>query len=317
MKNFTSRIFLMSLVFLLVFVSGCIDFGGNTGTYYKNDVITLEDYVVTETAPVPGSVTSIKFSLRNNGDKEVPRAVVAFPDTKGLKTDVECKNGNKLNDHACEYRNIPSLEDRSFAINFKIPNTEEIKGSMTFNFNYQIDYDYQGSRRITIPIIDDTKIKQPVTKFQTGQPSIGPITADFDPPVGRTTKRDNQVINEYWGVKDSPFEIKVNFKQVGSTSVGKVIPTNITAGKASLKLVGMTVDSERICDFTGSGGTIYSKFDVTVPGSLVCSFKATSFSMQENAVGFKTVSIDASFSYTYLIRRSETIMVTIEKIKKG
>jgi len=313
-QKLSSQIVLLSLIFILVFFSGCINlFGSTTTSYYKNDVITLEDYVVTETSPIPGSSTTIKFTIRNNGDREVPKAIVNFFDTKGFQTDVECKNGNKLNEHACEYTNIPSLDERGFAITFKIPELKELRGSMSFNFNYMISYDYQGSRRITIPIIDDEKIKQPLTKFQTGQPSIGPIAADFDPPVGRTTKSGNQVVKEYWGVKNSPFEIKVNFKQVGSTAVGTVTPTNITAGKASLKLTGMTVDSERTCDFSGTSGTISSKSDVTVPATLICFFRA-SFTSVCPPTCEKTVAIDALFSYTYSIQRSEAITISTERL---
>jgi len=318
-QKLSSQIVLLSLIFILVFFSGCINFFGITPTsFYKNDVITVEDYVVIESNPAPGSTTTIKFSIMNNGDKAVPRVVVNFYDTKGINTNVECNNGNRINDHSCEYTNIESLEDRNFAINFKIPEMQDLRGQMSFNIFYSITYDYSGSRRITIPIIDsdNTKIKQPVTKFQTGDPSIGPIAVDFDPPLGRTSKQGNQIINEYWGVKDSPFEVKANFKQVGTTAVGTIVPTNITAGKASLKLTGMVVDPDRNCDFTGTSGTIYSSSDVTVPASLVCSFRASLTSVCPPNCE-RTVAIDALFSYTYSIQRSETITISTENIKKG
>ena len=300
------------LIFLAVFVSGCITpFTTGPGAFYKNDVITLEDYVITETKPIPGSTTTIKFLIRNNGDKEVPRVRIDFFDTKGIQTEVECKNGNTLSDRECEYNNIESLDERSFAITFKIPDQKDIAGPASFNINYQIEYEYQGSRRITIPVIDFDKIKKPLTKFQTGQPSIGPIAVEFDPPVGSTSRRDSQIVKEYWGTKGEALEVKVNFKQVSSSSVGQVIPTKVEAGKASLKLIGMTVDGKRRCDFEGTSGTISSKFDVTVPASIVCNFRADSFAGQE-----KTVSIDAQFSYTYQIQRSETITINVERTRQ-
>src|SRR3990172_791618 len=91
--------FTILLLFVVVFFSGCIELfgGGTTGNYYKNDVITVENYVITDSAPIPGSTTTIKFLLRNNGDKPVPSVIVDFYDLKGLPRAVECKNGNRLN----------------------------------------------------------------------------------------------------------------------------------------------------------------------------------------------------------------------------
>ena len=315
-KKFHKKIIPIFFLFLAVFVSGCITLGGGPGIQYKNDVITVEDYVITETNPIPGSTTTIKFLLRNNGDREVPRAVVDFYDTKGLKTSVNCKNENQLNDHSCQYTKIASFDDRTFEITFTIPNKEEIdvRGATTFNINYKIEYDYQGSRRITIPVIDDTRLKEPRTKYQTGQPSVGPIVAEFAPPVGRTTKKDSQVIKEYWGVRNSPFEIKVSFKNVGTTTVGQIKPVNISAGKATLKLTGLHTDSQRRCDFSGTSGTISSKFDITVPDNLVCNFIAD-FNNVCPPTCEKTVAVDALFSYTYSIQRSETLQITVERVR--
>jgi len=299
------------LIGIIVFLSGCINLS-TSPSFYKNDVITVENYVLTDAEPIPGSTTTIKFNIMNNGDRPVPKAFVNFFDTKNLATNVDCKSGIRLSDSSCEYDNIPSLDDRSFAITFKMPTKEDVKGPITLTFNYEIDYNYQGSRRIILPIIDDTKIKEPITKFQTGQPSIGPVTADFDPPVGRTTKQNNQVVKEYWGVKGYSFEISVKFSEVASNVVGNVKPVNLTAGRVNLRLSGMVVDPERRCDFSGTSGTIYSAIDVTIPGSpnnLVCNFRALDFTGRE-----KTVAIDANFAYTIQILRSETITIVPQKL---
>lgn len=305
------------IIGMIIFLSGCINFNlgdGGVSSYYKNDVITVENYVA-ETQPVPGGVATIKFDVMNNADQPVPKAVVNFFDTKGLVTTVNCNGGVSLSDSSCEYDNIPSLESRSFSIIFQIPSKQDIQGLISLAVNYEIDYNYHGSRRIILPIIDPS-VKQPLTQYQISQPSIGPVVADFDPPVGRTTKDQNgNTVQEYWGIKGSSFQIKTKFSNVGSNTVGDMKPTNLTAGQVSLKLNGVSVDSNRRCDFSGSSGTIYSSYDVTIPSgtsSLVCNFIPSDFIGQ-----YKTISIDANFQYQIQILRSETFTINPQEAPSG
>jgi len=316
------------LIGMIVFLSGCINLGGGgISSYYKNDVITVENYVA-ETEPVPGGVAIIKFDVMNNGDRTVPKAVVNFFDTKGLKTTVKCNGGFSLSDSSCEYDNIPSLESRSFTITFQIPSKEDIQGPIKLAVNYEIAYNYQGARRMTLPIIDPS-VKQPLTQYSISDPSIGPIVADFDAPVGRTTVQNNQQVKEYWGIKGNSFQIKMKFSSVASSTVGDMKPVNLTAGKISLKLNGVSVDQNRRCDFRGSTGTIYSSYDITVssnsgtfgisgtPSSggmsmLVCNFIPANFPQL-----YKTIAIDANFQYEIQILRSETFAINPQQAPSG
>lgn len=302
-------LFLLAVVVLL---SGCINLSSGPASFYSNDVISIENYVLTDSQPVPGGTTSIKFDLRNNGQDPVPRVVVNFFDTQGLSTSVNCNGGTKLSGSSCEYDNIPSLNTRSFSITFNIPGKSDIQGPISLNFNYEIDYDYHGSRRIVLPVIDTSQETQPITQYTISDPSVGPISADFDPPIGRTTQNsNNQPVQEYWGAKGDSFEIKTHFNLVASNTIGTIVPVTLKTGHVKLQLGGISVDSSRRCDFSGSTGTISSTFDVTASGdtnTLVCSFRASSFSTPE-----KIVSVDALFDYTMQIFRSATVMVTPQK----
>ena len=303
---------LLFLLGIIVLLSGCINLSGGTSNFYKNDVITLENFVLTDSQPIPGSATTVKFDLRNNGQEPVPRVVVNFFDTQGVSTSVICKGGQNLNDHSCEYDNLPSLNSRSFVITFILPGKEDIQGPISLTFNYEIDYDYHGSRRIILPIIDTDQETEPLTKYQISDPSVGPITADFDPPVGRTTQgSNNQQVQEYWGVKGGSFQIKTKLNLVSSNTVGMVSPVVLKTGNVKLNLDSMNVDTNKRCDFSGSSGTVSSSFDVIASGNpniLVCSFQTSDFSTPE-----KVVSIDASFDYTIQILRSITIKVLPQK----
>ena len=285
---------------------------GGTSTFYKNDVITIENLVGPDAQPVPGTTTSIRFDLRNNGRDPVPKLVVDFFDTQGLTTTVNCAGGKKLSSSSCEFDNVPSLDSRNFAITFQIPGPDEIKGPITLTFNYEISYDYHGSRRIILPIIDTSLESQPVASYQIADPSVGPISADFDPPLGRTVQKDNnQNVQEYWGVKGDSFQIKTKIDMVADTTVGDVQPVVLKAGHVTLSIGSLAVDSQKRCDFKGSGGKISSSFDIVAsgnPNSLVCSFISPSFSGAE-----KIVSVDANYDYTIQILRSATIQITPQK----
>jgi len=299
------------LILALIVLAGCTT---TSPTSYQNDVIVLQNAIVSRVNPFTDSTTSVRFDLQNAGTGAVPRVVVDFFDLKGLTpAGLNCENGMQVTDHSCQFNNIPSMDIRHFSITLKTPSADILKAQTDFTINYKISFDYSGSRRIIIPVIDDSKKSQPTNKYSISDPSVGPIALDIEPPVGAIQQQGDQQVKEYWGIKGDYFDVIMNFRQVVDTNV----PTNVSGSNIHLQLHGLYVDSQSKCDFNSD---LTSKIDITVgqtQTSLTCSFKSLAFTNAENTVGEKTTTVDASFSYTFEKIRSTTITVVPRNVGEG
>jgi hypothetical protein len=293
---------LLSLVILIL--AGCT----STTSVYKNEVLVQDKYILTRSNPFTDSTTSIRFYLKNYGRDTVPKASVDFFDLKGMDHSLICQGGSQSDDHTCDFTNIQSLDSRYVSLTLNTPSSEIIKSKTDFQISYKISFDYSGFRRLIIPVIDDMQESEPQNKYTISDPSVGPIAADFEPPVGAEMKQGDQTVKEYWGVKGDSFEVRMNFKQAIQTNV----ITNITGNNIKLKLQGLAIDSKSKCDFN-SGLT--SKLTISVGQTqtpLSCYFIATAFTTPETM----TV-IDANFAYTFETIKTETISVIPRQTEVG
>ena len=294
------------LLLVLVILAGCTS--STTGPY-KNEVLVQDNYILTRANPFTDSTTSIRFYLKNFGRDTVPKTVVDFFDLKGLDVNtLVCQGGSRIDDHTCEFTNIPSLDSRYVSLTLNTPSSDIIKSPTNFQISYKISFDYSGFRRLVIPVIDDLQESEPVNKYTISDPSVGPISAEFEPPIGAEKKQGDQTIKEYWGIKGDSFEVRMNFKQVVETNV----VTNITGSNIKLKLQGLSIDSKSKCDFTSglAAKSIISVGQTQTP--LSCFFVATPFYGPE----VNTV-IDVSFAYTFETIKTETISVIPRQTEGG
>lgn len=260
---------------------------------YKNDIITVEDYTVSAKKLYPGSKTTIKFFVQNNGDKAAKNLIVKFVDLHGMILDkLEC-NKQQVDELTCEFGDVESLDKREVSLTLIAPKVLE---PTDYVITYKISYEYSGYREARIPIIDGITFKRPPTSYKESSPTYGPILVEFEPPVGGTRIEDKKEIQEYWGVKDTPFQMKINFKHVGSSSVGKIIePILIKSG--NLKMSLLRLDIEKPCDtkFDLQGNFYVYKKDLKVPvDSIICNFKS-----KQSDDPWITGEIGIDFSYTY------------------
>ena len=293
------------LVLAVVILAGCTT---SISGPYQNDVLVQKNYVLTRQNPFTDSSTSIRFNLQNFGRDTVPKAVVDFYDLKGMAHTLTCQGGSQTDDHTCEFTDIQSLDSRYVAITLNTPSSDKIKSPTNLEIFYKIKFDYAGFRRLVIPVIDDSQEAQPQNKYVISDPSVGPITVDFEPPVGAVATQGNQQVKEYWGVKGDSFDVRMNFKQVIQTNV----PTNITGSNIKLKLQGLSIDSKSKCDFNYG---LTAKFDITVGQTqvpLTCGFRATDFSGPET----NTV-VDINFAYTFETSKTETITIVPRQTESG
>jgi hypothetical protein len=296
------------LVILAVFFSGCIS-ATTTTNNFKNDGITLDSYSVTVVKPYAGSSTTIQFNVQNSIDKPTRNVEVSFFDLPGFKIlKIDCGDGQKKDDHTCFYDKIDALDMRRFSISLQAPSSDLIKAPTEFPLSFSVKYDQTGYKQMNIPIIDDVTIHEPKTPYKESSASYGPVKVDFEAPVGRETKKGKSVIQEHWAVRDSMFQIKFKFSYQGDSSIGDIIPVNITKGNIHLEYTNVEIAKDLYCNFDGGGGQATANIDVDIPKtssrSLVCNFNSASFSEPE-----KIATISVSYLYTYEFIRTETITV--------
>ena len=201
---------LIFLLALVVLISGCTQISGFN---FKLDAITLENYAVSTVSPYAGGTVKIEFDVTSNTNVDVKNVEINFFDTTGFTLyDMKC-DGKDTNEPRCVFSEINPLDSKKVSITLLAPSKDVIKAPAYFTISYYVKYHHRGSRIAQIPIIEGVLIKQPSSKYSTSSPSWGPIVATFEPPLGRETKKGKQVIQEYWGIKGEPFEIKIDFEK--------------------------------------------------------------------------------------------------------
>jgi len=148
-------------------------------------------------------------------------------------------------------------------------------------------------------------IIKPMSKFTQTAHSPSPIHVSFEPPVGDVRIEDGVEIKEYWGTQNEPFELNMNFKHVGSSSVGTIGKLEIEEGNVKLRSSGLSIFSGLPCDFTVSGDEMVSNKEVEIPGTLTCYFVLSN----ENPLPEVTETLQAEFTFSYNFVRSQEFEV--------
>lgn len=303
----------------MVLFSGCIE-PPTDGFPYKNDIITIEEYYVSDKNPYEGGIVVVEFVLKNNGEELVPRVEIGF-DTPGFDIkDLFCEGteedisddkeeGSCVFDKSSEFWEIESLDyggTRRVILTLQVRSIGLLR-PQTYTITYYIEYDYSGFRKMDIPIIDGETLKKPLSQYSQSTATYGPIQLTFKAPERGERVEDGQTIKEYWGVRDSPFKVEMRFTHVGSSSIGTIRKPKIEAGKVRLDLRGSlkiaSVDGTELpCDFEKIGAYLFSKEDkeVKVPDELMCNFQSVSFSEPETKA-----TIWTEFDYTYRYTKSQ------------
>jgi len=322
MKN---HLLLFSL-FAIVALSGCI---GQIGAplKFKNDIITVEDVSIDTLNPYAGSPVSLSFNIKNNGEKSVDFVEVNFFDIqvgeKGFKVEkLECENGDTPEKtYKCVFEKDKKLEIfdvRKVGLTLVAPPSDVILSPRKFTLSYSISYKYSGSREVHIPIIDGTTRKTPLSRFTQSEPTFGPIQVDFVPPIGRETKQDNRIITEHFGVIDKPFKVEMNFRHVGSSSIGKiqkVIIGDDIGESIKFDFKGTLKQAEGFEDVCNFPGIVKDTTPLSVPGELFCNLEVTQSASKSRPFASSTslpeitgiITVDYNYDYQFI--RSETIEV--------
>jgi len=291
---------------------------------YKNDIITLENFEVSNLRPVKGSIVTVSFDATNNGDKEVKDVRIDFSGTtmgsgddvtiveyEGCLplTEVKAKSiigipipfTSEVAKKFCVFDKIDSLDSRKVTVNYRVVNDG------TRNIVAKVTYQHTGTREALIPIIDDKTVKVPKSKFSQSQPSFGPFVVDIIPPT------------KGWAISNLPFEIKFKLRFVGSSAVGTPIPSidefKIYKNSFRAMLTELQVadlGGEPSCQFQQAtiGNVAYHMVNVDreleVNKEYSCYLEASSIT---DTFGYKTGTIKILFWYNFGFQKSQSIVV--------
>lgn len=317
-------ILLLSLV-LVVFFSGCVQPSAE-GLPYKNDIITIEEYYVSDSTPYEGALVLVELVVKNNGEEDVPWMEIGF-DASGFEIkSLSCEGGGSdisADEASCTFdKNHPlgeieSLDyggERRAVLTMKVPD-RPLLHPYTLSLSYSIEYNYSGFRKMDIPIIDGETLRRPLSEYSQSTPTYGPILLTFEPPYRGERVEDGQTIKEYWGVRDSSFNVEMKFTRVDTKSIGTIREPKVEAGMVKLDLRGSLEKAYFVeegvktflpCDFYEKEGYFFSNDrpekpplkEIKVPGELMCNFQSTVFT-EDYTEPETTATIWADFNYTY------------------
>lgn len=325
MKDFRKLILLCSLS-VIVLLSGCN--GKEDGIVeieYKDEIITIEDFYISDRKPYENAITVVDFLVKNNGEFPVDRVEIGF-DAPGFTIDsLTCEetapfpkeSGDDPNtcvfDKSSSISVIEPLDTRAVTIALKVRDIGLLH-PQTYTMTFYVEYDYFGFRKMDIPIIDGETRTKPISKYGQSSQTYGPIHLSFKPPVRGEKVEEGKTVKEYWGVNDQPFKVEMEFKHVGRSSIGAITDPKIEKGKVRLDLrdslerasVGIV---DLPCDFCMMGqpgcdapmpGYMFSNKSIDVPDELSCNFQSLGFSGPET-----TATIWAEYNYTYRYTNSQ------------
>ncbi len=278
---------------------------------FKNDIITLEDYVASSELKI-GENGRIEFWVTNNGDKNVEDVEVNFFDILGVQVPaLKCERADSSiyttqfgNGAKCVFEKLRSLENRR--VEFTFQSTEN-----TRTISFYIKYPYSGSRVFAIPIIDDDVLKEPPVKYYMSDPTYGPVSIDFD-SEGQTVTKDKQTVKEYWGRKRESAKLEIKFSHKGSASNlgtrdAKISDLILPEESVKLKLIG-SEETANCKDFEKNEELVSTK-EIKPMSSresekiLTCYFKTDVKEL------WKIVNAEVNFDYTYQFISSQTITI--------
>jgi len=289
---------IVGLVVLFLFFSPQLFRSGPTppAIVYKNDIISLENFGISNLRPIKGGKLTISFDLLNNGDKTVDNIEIDFTGTtnQGNIDIKECESTTPDNrKKKCKFTDLLSLDTRRFVAEYTAPDP------FSATIAVKATYPYKGSREALVPIIDDKTVKTPPKQFVQSQPSFGPFAVDIIPPT------------KGWAIANQPFELIFKLRFVGSTAIGiPVDPLNqlkLEKGKFKVTLEGLKVVN-CISQLAGKAGDtiITNDKEIVVNREYSCNLQAIDATGQ---FGYKLGIVEVDFSYTYGFVRSQAITV--------
>lgn len=298
---------LLAVLILIVFISGCTSIGGNGVTTVPRTIsdnalsmdVKIQEQVENRRI-LPGSTIRMVVTLTNQVENATNNVYLRITNPYGIKVSkVDCGNNCVCtwpNDNpscgcyynGCYYDSIQSQDQEEITFSLEIPLEEQIS-QMGRDLKPEIllKYDYSGTSALYIPIYNYGE-KATESKGQTTQ-TTGPIHVSID--------------SDNWVRAGDLFPIYIDVKDVVNPS------EKFTIDKENFR---MTIDHVKIntntigrCDFNPPTYT-NPKENITLPlaNPLVCTLQA-----DVPTVPMIKAPIIINYDYTYKVERTETITV--------
>jgi hypothetical protein len=167
----------------MVALSGCLsNQGAPKGPSYSNDIVTIEDYYVSNLNPYAGSQVEVDFLLQNNGELPVSHLTLEVNAPAGWQiTSLACQGitspeiTSEKDSGKCEYKYtnineaIQPFDVRSVSMSFKTPSN--ILKPTPFVLSYSVSYDYTGYRKADLPVVDGVTLRKATSSYSESSPS--------------------------------------------------------------------------------------------------------------------------------------------------
>jgi hypothetical protein len=303
---------LLAVLILVVFISGCVDQGDNGIKPEFNDNALSMDIKIQEKIEqrriLPGSTIRMVITLTNQVENATDGVDLKITNPYGIQiSKVDCGSGcvcvwpTESSDcpsvpgvscfyNGCHYDSIQSSDKEEITFGLKIPTEEQISEmGRDLQPKIVLNYNYRGVSSIYIPIYKYGE--QPTEpKKETPPPTFGPIKVDID--------------SDNWVRAGDLFPIYLTVKDVVNPSKKLTINKDdftMTVGHASISK--STIGR---CDFDENTGYTHPVENITLPlkNPIVCTLRA-----EEPSAPMVKAPIIIDYSYTYEVERTETIRV--------
>jgi len=185
------------------------------GIEYKNDVITIEEYSISNLNPYVGRPVTISFYVQNNGDKKTENVRVKFFSIEPFSdSSIACWLPPGESGSECNFPSIESTDRRYVSLTMNAP--KDITDDTPITIGFEVSYYVTGYRTAIIPIVDNKLKTKPDAKYMQSAHSYGPVHVDLKPKIERITVENGKEIKETWAIQGEQFELEMNFKHVGT-----------------------------------------------------------------------------------------------------
>jgi len=305
---------LLAFLILIVFISGCLDFGDKDEIKptYSDNALKMEIRIREKEERrriLPGQTIRMTVTLTNQVENGTENIDLKIVNPYGIEiSKVDCGSGcvcewpndiekscalGKCYYNGCYYDSIQSLDEVEITYGLKIPSEEQISaGGRDLKPKIELEYDYRGTSALYVPIYKyGEKPTEPKKEFTQ---TTGPIHVDID--------------SDDWVRAGDLFPIYVDVKDVAHSSEELMIPNDafqVSINHADVK--DETGEKIGRCDFEGPiNGPFFPEKNITLPlrNSLVCTLNAS-----EPTTPMVKAPIIIDYSYRYKVEKTEKIRV--------
>ena len=293
------------IAFLLIFSGGI--FGGGGFIFgstalptqsFSDNVVSVNNKLISDQTPFDGQQTSIEFSVRNNGQGTVKGVEVVLEPPTGFTSSMTC--GKQT---SCKF----DLEEGDeIDVVIKLIANEGISQIVNSDIKYSVRYPYTGEREAHIPIVKDRRDLPRGQSFFVSDPSIGPIEARIGTPPSRPTINGGSAV---YALDDIDFEIKFDISRIGGGFFSNVAPIELNDNQ--LKISGTNVDLVFCDKVDETSGNLKEADGFEIPFSITCDFKPTA---TEQPVTDGRILIE--YSYDYRLSFSDSFTIRPREVKE-